>query len=1319
MKYQVRNKCIAVIIMIAIIVSNVTITSKASDAQNQEAYFKDENSYIITSEESNKVIEVTNFGAYNGDGIQQWEYTRAESQQWYFIKEGSYYKIINKNSKKLLSVKEGNANNGDLVFQWDDINSDTQLWYIETCGAEAFQIKSKENNKCLDIVNISKDNGAKIQLWEDVDGKNQTWSFTELEEDKNIVSGGKYKIISKNSGKAIEVGYSSQENGGIVQQWDYEDGINQQWYLQNVEDKYFKIIADHSGKVLTVKNAQTNDGTIVEQRNYEGNDNQLWYFSLDSKGFYRIKSKHSNKCLEVKDIGKENGALLQIWQDGDGDNQKWKMELLSYQTDPVIEFSAYYDENEGKVITEWNGSETLENSELYVRYNKESNFSKYTTKTLEEGVQDTETEAEKIIYQEAIDVSSVEEDVEFRVVGNTKYGLELKSDIVTLKKTESGMDYIVLDSDEDGIPDGYEIFDLKSNPNKEDTDQDGFPDGYEVLVLCTSPIEYTEDADYDKDGLTNQEEMDLGTNPYLKDTDFDGILDSRDSNPLKQDVESNEQVDYSITIPTGYYDKKVCGYDEDGQPYKYIYNKLIGEYRYDSKGENYEIYCIYDFKGNQIGEIKYVDDNYKTNIYTYDSNGNVTDITHNGVAYHFTYNENNNLEQFKVGNQVLLSNSYSEDGKVQTGTTYGNGQNQSYLYDQAGENVTGIKMDGSLAYSTEYDENGNIALKKDHINQIIYTFSYDEEGNISAIKANDDFTIQYIQDETSAEIAYTIGDETKRQQTVKDVDSNSSTTTLYSGAKVRSYSENKRKILELYNHNNQKIINQTISTTEGKQIVLNRKDDVLCYNTDKSGNITEVYKDDVLQVSYVYDGYNQLIRENNKCSNKTYSYAYDNGGNITTVKIYPYTVNQIQENNCIEINQYGYQNSEWNDVLTSYNGTEITYDGSGNPLQYRDDFQFTWTNGRQLKTIVHGDDIIEYFYNEDGVRIKKVVNGNETKYHIDGHKIIGETTNGDTIWYLYNMDKSEESNDELNQEVIGFQLGNDTYYFNKNIYGDVIEIVDENGAVVTSYEYDAWGNTIKIDGNQTLGSKNPYRYRSYYFDKETGFAYLLYRYYDSNTRRFLNIDKQIGVSGTVKSDNLYCYCNNNPIKYTDTSGAVIETFVDIGSAVVSFFDLVTKPSWSNAGYLAWDIGSVLVPGAPGSYVGKGAKYVTKVASKASDFKTTKCLTLGTYNRLQPIFKGVKGVEKHHIFEKRLLPGINAHLKPGIKKKMSQGRMLSIPLEKKFHNEITQRWKKEIPYNKKLYKNLTKKDFIKAANKVYKDMPELRKVAIKWINEVMK
>lgn len=91
--------------------------------------------------------------------------------------------------------------------------------------------------ECIDIKDISPNNGAKLQLWEDVDGNNQMWQFAKLEEDGNVLLGGKYKITAKNSGKAMEIGYNSQEDGGTVQQWDYEYGNNQQWFLQKVEEK--------------------------------------------------------------------------------------------------------------------------------------------------------------------------------------------------------------------------------------------------------------------------------------------------------------------------------------------------------------------------------------------------------------------------------------------------------------------------------------------------------------------------------------------------------------------------------------------------------------------------------------------------------------------------------------------------------------------------------------------------------------------------------------------------------------------------------------------------------------------------------------------------------------------------------------------------------------------------------------------------------------------------------------------------------------------------------------------------------------------------
>ena len=85
--------------------------------------------------------------------------------------------------------------------------------------------------------------------------------------------------------------------------------------------------------------------------------------------------------------------------------------------------------------------------------------------------------------------------------------------------------------------------------------------------------------------------------------------------------------------------------------------------------------------------------------------------------------------------------------------------------------------------------------------------------------------------------------------------------------------------------------------------------------------------------------------------------------------------------------------------------------------------------------------------------------------------------------------------------------------FDKNTLGDIVAIRDENGSVVTTYEYDAWGNhTVYtgyslLDTNMTsVGNINPFRYRGYYYDVETGFYYLQTRYYDPTICRFINAD---------------------------------------------------------------------------------------------------------------------------------------------------------------------------------------------------------------------
>ena len=106
------------------------------------------------------------------------------------------------------------------------------------------------------------------------------------------------------------------------------------------------------------------------------------------------------------------------------------------------------------------------------------------------------------------------------------------------------------------------------------------------------------------------------------------------------------------------------------------------------------------------------------------------------------------------------------------------------------------------------------------------------------------------------------------------------------------------------------------------------------------------------------------------------------------------------------------------------------------------------------------------------------------------------------------------------------------------------------------YEYDAWGNPISTTGTLagTIGKRNPFRYRGYYWDEETGMYYLESRYYDPEIRRFISADNVVITS--LAGTNLYMYCGNNPVNMTDPSGhfaiavpLVIESLYDLGMTI--------------------------------------------------------------------------------------------------------------------------------------------------------------------------
>ena len=114
-------------------------------------------------------------------------------------------------------------------------------------------------------------------------------------------------------------------------------------------------------------------------------------------------------------------------------------------------------------------------------------------------------------------------------------------------------------------------------------------------------------------------------------------------------------------------------------------------------------------------------------------------------------------------------------------------------------------------------------------------------------------------------------------------------------------------------------------------------------------------------------------------------------------------------------------------------------------------------------------------------------------------------------------------------------------------------IVDNAGALVVEYKYDAWGKLLGATGTlaDTLGKRSPFRYRGYVFDEETGLYYLKSRYYSPIKMRFINADEFINLKKGILLHNLYAYCVNAPIISNDKNGHLWRIVTILATAVVA------------------------------------------------------------------------------------------------------------------------------------------------------------------------
>ena len=122
------------------------------------------------------------------------------------------------------------------------------------------------------------------------------------------------------------------------------------------------------------------------------------------------------------------------------------------------------------------------------------------------------------------------------------------------------------------------------------------------------------------------------------------------------------------------------------------------------------------------------------------------------------------------------------------------------------------------------------------------------------------------------------------------------------------------------------------------------------------------------------------------------------------------------------------------------------------------------------------------------------------------------------------------------------------YSYVHNLQGDVVGIVDSAGSLVVEYKYDAWGKPTLVrtltTAYEVLAELNPFRYRGYVYDEETGLHYLRSRYYCPLIFRFVNADTYIW-------GHVYYYTGNNPINSIDVNGRLFSKIKEMAENIVN------------------------------------------------------------------------------------------------------------------------------------------------------------------------
>ncbi|MBQ8380701.1 MAG: RHS repeat-associated core domain-containing protein, partial [Clostridia bacterium] len=734
----------------------------------------------------------------------------------------------------------------------------------------------------------------------------------------------------------------------------------------------------------------------------------------------------------------------------------------------------------------------------------------------------------------------------------------------------------------------YYEYDSQRNLKRVANNQGEITDYY---YTSANQIDYTVDYDFIYNagvnypfGQTNPDSL-ITKTPKTK-TDY-----TYTSAGLTQSVES-----YKIDSSLNY----VSGTDKFSQYYSYevtagspIFGVLVREYDslkkdiryfyddYDGKllatvniGESTGYAYTYDNKDRLINvtpasfdseEYYYTADTTSEKVtYTYDSQNRLSTITTKSTAYTFTYDTFGNAASISSDGNALASYTYNSNNGKLNKITYGNGFVVEYVYnklemlEEVWYTKNGTK---SLAYEYTYTASGQVYKFINHTNGKTTAYKYDDTDKLTGFyeyataDSYHDFSAEFLYDRATGRLSSSQFDVDHLNGSSQapaswsysylyEDDGTLSRTYFYTeagtGQESFSYDDFDRISSKTFTHSlsgGGSFTNTTSFSyyssggyTSGlvgsySSTVSGQGTKTYTYSYDADGaNITKIVYSSGEEITYEYDELGQLVKEVNDLLSYAYTYTYDDAGNITSRTTF----------SGMQTNTYEYTG----DRLTSFNGVDITYDANGNPLSYYNGarYYFTWS-GRQLAEATKGTSALTFTYNDDGIRTSKTNNGVKTTYYLNGSQIVAEETSNNITLYIYDSQGSP-----IGMQYHGASYSAnvwDTFWFEKNLQGDIVAVYSGSGTKLVEYVYDAWGNHITNyfnGGASTQASNNPFRYRGYYYDSDLELYCVGTRYYDSVIGRWVNPDKYVSTGQGLTGYNLYAYCGNNPVNRIDPTG---------------------------------------------------------------------------------------------------------------------------------------------------------------------------------------